>query len=205
MQYTPSVEPRREGRTLILLVLICSVACQSNERAGRPSADAPDPARITQFYSTSPSIPRGESANLCYGVDNAAAVRIDPPVESLKPALSRCISIAPSETTTYTLTAEDRSGKTTAHSVTVRVTGPRPHFDDLSISSKEVAKGEAINFCFKAKNAVSVKGGPGKFLSGGLSRGDCLLDRPLQTTTYTLTITSADGETDQESVTVKVH
>ena len=199
------MEPQRQGRTLVLLVLICSVACQSNGRAARPSADAPDPARITQFYATTGAIPRGESANLCYGVDNAAAVRIDPPVESLKPALSRCISVSPAETTTYTLTAEDRSGKTTAQSVTVRVTGPRPHFDDLSISAKEISKGEAINFCFKAKNAVSVRGGPGKFLSGGSPRGDCLVDHPLQTTTYTLTITSADGETDQETVTVKVH
>ena len=184
--------------------MIWMAGCQPSERAARPSADASNPVRITQFYATGSMTPRGEATNLCYGVDNATTVSIDPPVESLKPALSRCISVSPERTTIYTLTAEDQSGRKATQSVTVRVTGPRLQFDDLSISAKEVAKGEAVNFCFKAKNAAAVRGGPGRFLSGGSPHGDCLVDHPVRTTTYKLTITGADGQTDEESVTVTV-
>jgi len=126
LQYTPDVQPRPEKRVIVFVALVCLEACQSTDRSTRPGADASQPVRITQFYATSAATPRGESINLCYGVDNATAVRIEPPVESLKPALSRCISVAPAETTTYTLTAEDQSGKRTTQSVTVRVTGPVP-------------------------------------------------------------------------------
>jgi len=137
-------------------------------------------------------------------VDNALTVRIDPPVESLKPALTRCISVTPTETTTYILTAEGPDKKPVSQSVTVNMTGPLPHFVDLSISKKEVAAGEQISFCFKATNAVKVSGGPGRFLSGGLPKGDCLVDHPQKTTTYSLKIENSGGQTDEDSITVKV-
>jgi len=186
-------------KTLALTALVIfSAAC-----AQKPRQADTDP-RITQFYATTPATPRGESATLCYGVDNALAVRIDPPVEPLKPSLIRCISVTPSETTTYTLTAKGPNKKTVSQQATVKITGPLPAFLDLSISSKEVAPGDPINFCFKAKNAVKVTGGPGRFLSGGVPAGDCLVDRPRKTTTYTLKIEGSTGETDEDSVTVKV-
>ena len=194
---------RRLERVLTAL-LICTAGCSTTGQKPRPAEGSSDSARITQFYATTPATPRGDSATLCYGVDNAITVRIDPPVESLKPALSRCISVSPSETTTYTLTAEGPDKKAVSQSATVTVTGPLPHFVDLSISKKEVAPGEQINFCFKAKNAVKVRGGPGRFLSGGLPQGDCLVDNPRKTTTYSLKIEGAGGETDEDSVTVKV-
>jgi hypothetical protein len=178
-------------------------ACNSPEPAARPAKDAP-PARITQFYATAPVLPRGDSTNLCYGVEGARAVRIDPPVESLKPSLSRCISVSPAETTTYTLTAISEQGKAASRSATVTIAGARPKFDDISISAKEVAAGQPVRFCFKAKNAVSVRGGPGRFLSGGSPQADCLLDNPRKTTSYQLTIVGAGGLTDEASITVQV-
>jgi len=77
--------------------------------------------KILDFYATSGVIRRGERTLLCYGVANAAAVRIEPAVEALKPSLGRCVEISPAEDTRYTLTAEDESGHKAAESVVVRV------------------------------------------------------------------------------------
>jgi hypothetical protein len=189
-------------RAALLLALGYSVSCTNTKHAADSSVR--DPVRITQFYATKPAIPRGEDLLLCYGVENAVAVRIAPPVEQIRPALSRCFTVSPAETTTYTLTAEDRGAKTISQSATVTVTGPLPHFKDLSISSKEVAPGQLVTFCFKAVNATTVRGGPGRFQHNGAPAGDCLIDYPQKTTAYRLVIEGAGGQTDEAKITVNV-
>lgn len=194
-------------RALIaVLVMAYCVSCGNTGKVAHPVAGkvAEDPMRITQFYATRPSIPHGENLLLCYGVENATAVRITPPVEPIRPALSRCLTISPEQTTTFTLTAEDSRAKTSSQSVTVKVTPPLPHFTDLSISSKDVAAGELVTFCFKASNAVAVHGGPGTFRLGGSTTNDCLFDHPKQTTAYRIVIEGAGGETDDAKITVNV-
>jgi hypothetical protein len=65
---------------------------------------------------------RGERTNLCYGVENAASVKIDPPVgEETKPMYRHCIEIAPTKTTTYTITADDGKGHTKSESLLIQV------------------------------------------------------------------------------------
>lgn len=44
--------------------------------------------RILQFYSPS-SVIEGDRTTICYGVVNAAVVRIEPPVEGVSPSLNR--------------------------------------------------------------------------------------------------------------------
>jgi hypothetical protein len=194
------------GNLPIALIIAYSASCTNTGHVARPAAErtSDDPVRITQFYATKPAIPSGEDALLCYGVENAVAVRITPPVEQLRPALSRCFTIAPKQTTTFTLTAEDRSAKTSSQSVTVTVIPPLPHFTDLSISSKEVTPGESVTFCFKASNAVAVRGGPGSFRLGGSTTNDCLVDHPKKTTSYRIVIEGAGGQTDDAKITVTV-
>ena len=190
----------------VLLIAYC-VSCGNTGKVARRAAEkaTEDPVRITQFYATRPAIPRGEDLLLCYGVENATAVRITPPVEQIGPALSRCFTISPKQTTTFTLIAEDRKAKTSSQSVTVKVTPPLPHFTDLSISSKDVAPGELVAFCFKASDATAVRGGPGNFRLGGSAAGDCLLDHPQKTTDYRIVIEGAGGQTDDAKITVTVH
>src|ERR1700685_322483 len=48
----------------------------------------------------------GETAHICYGIVDAKSVKIDPPVEQLKPSYLHCFEVAPKQTTTYTITAE---------------------------------------------------------------------------------------------------
>jgi hypothetical protein len=194
-------------RAFFILAVACSVSCTNFSPPARSTSAraARDPVRITQFYAAKPAIPRGEDVLLCYGVENAAAVRITPPVEQVRPALSRCFTVSPAETTTFTLVAEDANAVKISQSITVTVTPPLPHFKDLSISSKQVAPRQLVTFCFKAVNATAVRGGPGHFLRKGSPDNDCLADHPQKTTAYHLEIEGAGGQTDAAKITVNVH
>lgn len=64
---------------------------------------------------------RGEKTELCYGVVNATAVKLDPPIADIKPSYHHCVEIAPTKTTTYTITADDGKGNHKSESLTVRV------------------------------------------------------------------------------------
>jgi hypothetical protein len=77
--------------------------------------------KVVAFYANPPMIRKGSHGLLCYGVVNAKSVRIEPPVPDVGPALSRCVEAAPTQTTTYTLIAEDEKGKEARSSATVGV------------------------------------------------------------------------------------
>jgi hypothetical protein len=67
------------------------------------------------------TIAHGEKALICYGVVNAASVRLEPAVESVWPAMSRCFETAPRQTTRFTLTAESADHKTVSESIELAV------------------------------------------------------------------------------------
>ena len=76
---------------------------------------------VVTFYANPGAIRRGTRGLLCYGVVNAKTVQIDPTVPDVGPALSRCVEVAPTQTTVYTLTAEDEKGKKAQSTATIRV------------------------------------------------------------------------------------
>lgn len=76
---------------------------------------------IRGFYISPPVIRHGESADLCYDVDNAKTVTLDPPVAEVWPSHTRCLQLTPKKTTTYTLTISDASGKSISQSVELQV------------------------------------------------------------------------------------
>jgi hypothetical protein len=77
--------------------------------------------RILQFYAAPGLISRGQKALVCYGTVNARSVRLDPPVEPMYPALSRCFEVGASRDTRYTLVAEDAKGHTARQSFVLQV------------------------------------------------------------------------------------
>jgi hypothetical protein len=81
-----------------------------------------DQLKILDFYASAGTIRRGQQATICYGVNDAQSVRIDPPVEQLHPAVSHCFQVAPRRDTEYKLTAADRSGHALSQSLTIRIT-----------------------------------------------------------------------------------
>jgi hypothetical protein len=88
-----------------------------------PLADYGSAVTILQFYTTAGEIAGGQKALVCYGVVNAASVRLDPPVEKVWPAVSRCFEVAPTRSTRYTLTAEDANHQTVSKTIEIRVKG----------------------------------------------------------------------------------
>jgi len=77
--------------------------------------------RILNFYAAPRVISRGQKALACYGVANAKSVRLEPPVERMYPAISRCFEVVPPHETRYTLTAEDAQGHTATDSFVLQV------------------------------------------------------------------------------------
>ena len=77
--------------------------------------------KIVSYSVDRPTLARGESADLCYGVINATKVTLDPPVEPVKPSAYHCMTVAPRATTVYTLTASNDRGQPKSLSVTVHV------------------------------------------------------------------------------------
>jgi hypothetical protein len=170
----------------------------------------PDPVKITQFWVTDHSIAAGETIQLCYGVENAAKVTLDPPVARVYPAISRCFEITPQQTTTFTFTAEDTAGRQTQAKATVQVGAARPagpapvRISDVMVSALQVSPGYPVSICVKGKNAVSWTIEPGQWQKPATSEGGCVVDTPRQTTTYRITAHGAGGTADRESVTIRV-
>lgn len=76
---------------------------------------------IRTLYVSPEVIHHGETAQLCYDVDNAKTVTLDPPAGEVWPSHTRCLDLSPKKTTTYTLTITDASGKSASQSVELKV------------------------------------------------------------------------------------
>ena len=76
---------------------------------------------ILTFYASPSVVRRGEEATLCYGVSNAKKVTLEPQSNPVWPSEERCVSVTPSKTTTYTLTATDATGHTKSAIAVVEV------------------------------------------------------------------------------------
>jgi hypothetical protein len=157
-------------------------------------------AKITEFKANPDVIAAGISGKLCYGVENATKLDVDPPVETLLPASERCFDIAPKKTTTYTLTAYGADGAAEKKSLEVKVNAPQPRVSDLQARPTTVKRGKAVKVCFKVANAKSVNVKPGKLDR----RTNCITDYPKKNTTYTITARGSDHEEDKGTVTVSV-
>jgi len=160
--------------------------------------------RITQFWAVDANLPRGETTRLCYGVEDAKAVRIEPGVKRLYPALTHCFEVAPQRTTTYKLIAQGADGSIATQSVIVRLGPPRARIIEVSVNKLQVAPGERVVVCYKAQNAISTDIHPGKFVTTRSPAHACVQDFPRVTTAYTVTITGAGSQKDTEKVTVRV-
>jgi hypothetical protein len=86
-----------------------------------PDAGTTGAVRILRFYASVGAVSPGQSAMLCYGVENARSVHISPPVAEVYPAAQRCLEIVPKHTTHYTIWAEGFDGRVAMQSLTLPV------------------------------------------------------------------------------------
>jgi len=77
--------------------------------------------KILDFYAAPATVKRGAQTNLCYGVTGAKTVRMEPAVEAVWPAVTRCVPVSPRKDTEYKLIAEDEAGHSVTESVAVAV------------------------------------------------------------------------------------
>jgi len=176
-------------------------ACSRTAPPASTPAQTPAP-RITQFYSTTPQLARGETGMVCYGVENAKTVWLSPPHRELSAALARCVEVAPAATTTFTLTAEGAGGSA-KQELTITLGPPKVKIGEVWVNSLDLKAGEQLQLCYKVQNAASVRVEPK--LAMLTDKPNCGTATPKGTTTYTVTATGAGGEQDSEHVTVKVH
>jgi hypothetical protein len=178
-------------------------ACSSPEKRAGVSAAPPEGARITQFYSALAEVGRGEKTLLCYGVENAKAVWLEPPRHELSAALARCVEISPAANTTYKLTAQGADGKAVTRELKVKVGAARARIVNVTVSALEVKAGELVSLCYTVENARAVTVDPIGFRGGSEAKG-CAKDQPGKSTTYTISAIGPAGDQDQERVTVQV-
>jgi len=81
---------------------------------------------IRTFYVSPAIIHPGEKSQLCYDVDNAKSVMLDPPAGEVWPSHTRCLDLSPTKTTTYTLTITGATGRSVSQSVELKVQEHEP-------------------------------------------------------------------------------
>lgn len=86
-----------------------------------PLDSPPPPVRIVRFFATTGALFAGETAKLCYGVENARTVKLSPEMDRVPPSPGRCIEVHPEHTTHYTLQAEGFDGRIAIRSLTIPV------------------------------------------------------------------------------------
>ena len=197
-------------RLAFALLLLSSC---SSSRAPETRNTGPVPAAILQFYASPGVIAKGDKALLCYGVEGAASVRLEPAVEDIAPSRARCVEAKPGATAKYTLYAKNSAGAEISKEIEV-VVDPKLQSEAAKAGqgglilfftplAPKVAKGTQATMCYGVKGAVSVSLTPPVQV---LKPSDklCFQTRPDVTTTYTLTATSATGAKDTETVRIAV-
>lgn len=188
----------------LALLLVSLMGCSEAPKKAAESKTAAAPAKILNFYASPPSIEKGGDALLCYGVEAAGWVKLDPPVEQLTPALSRCFQVKPEVTTQYTLSVEGASQKT---EVTVTPAQPKAVRKELIkyfvAAPREAAAGEKVTLCYGVQNTKSVKIEPSE---QSLPPSDklCFAQVVDATTAFRLTASGNDGSVQTMTLTVKV-
>lgn len=146
-------------------------------------------------FSASPAtIKQGQSATLIWTTQNATNVSIDNGVGSQP--LSGSISVSPTHSTTYTLTATGPGGTSTQQATVVVGTTPSVR---LTATPATLNAGQTAMLSWVSVNATSasLNGVPGYPTNGSMTI------EPLVTTTYVMVVTGPSGQ-GTSSVTVTV-
>jgi len=152
--------------------------------------------RVVQFVANPAIIRLGQSASLAWQVENADEVSISGigPVD----AKAGTVSVSPTDTTTYRLTAKNRKGELNA-TVTVTVERTMARVLNFSASPMTITAGQSSTLSWSTENAeqVEISGIGAVAVQGSQSV------TPAETTTYTMTVRNRGGTTSA-TVTIQV-
>lgn len=156
----------------------------------------PDPLPIVQFTAEPIQIKRGELSMLSWSVDTASSVSISPGIGET--TLSGALSVQPSGTTTYTITAVGIDGVSTDQ-VAITVLAPPPAIN-FTTSLEQIAVGEAVTLSWDVDDANEITITPD---IGAVAATGSVSVLPEQTTSYLLTASGEGGAVSQQ-VTIQV-
>lgn len=173
----------------------CQVTVQVAARIEQP--------RVVSFAANPSTITAGQASTLTWSVENATGVEI---TGLGTVATSGSSDVRPAQTTTYTLTARNAAGQTTATAtVTVNPVVTPPGNVTLAACTATPATsaqpGNPVTISYTATNAVAIAFSPA--VAGATVAGPVVVT-PAATTTYTITATGANGQTATCSVPVSV-
>ncbi len=152
---------------------------------------------ISSFSATPESIGEGKSSTLTWAVTGAIRLTIDQGVGVVTDRTS--ITVTPAETTVYTLTAENAAGAKLTRQARVTVVAS-PTITGFVAMPEIISAGSNITLSavFSGGDATVDQG------VGTVSSEAVVTCNPLETTTYTLTVTNALGETKTATAKVTV-
>lgn len=162
----------------------------------------PAQVRIVQFTALPATVQSGQASTLSWVIDNATSATITPGIGNVDPRTGS-VSVTPTQTTTYTLSATGASG-TINSTVTVTVSGGtttgnpqiiRYEGNPLTIQSGQQS---TLSWTTTGASTVSISGVGNVPLNGSTTVS------PTTTTTYTLTASSADGRSVTSPITITV-
>lgn len=200
-----------------LLVLLAGCGSSETKAPSKQGAEAAKPAqpKIVSFYPGQPAVAPGDQAQFCYGVENAVSVRLEPPVEEIRPLTSKCVWFKPSGSMKLTLIATGAGGEESRESIDITVRSGAPSSMETPASSAStgiietfiatattVSPGGGSTICYVLREPATLTMQPA---SGDLGTDlkKCVLVRPKATTKYTLTA-RAGGRSDSATVTIRV-
>lgn len=161
----------------IVLLVLCTLA------------DGFAAATITRFLATPAVVAVGQSTTLSWTVTGATVVSISPGLGVVK---GTSVTVKPTVTTTYTLTAYSALGSQIAG---VKVTvGTSPVIQSFTAAPATILSGQSSKFSWAVTGATSLAITPGINLISSATVS------PTVTTTYTLTATNAYGVTTAKSI-----
>ncbi|MGD0202129.1 MAG: OmpA family protein, partial [Bryobacteraceae bacterium] len=136
---------------------------------------------IASFTANPMRISAGASSQLCWQVQNSSAVSISDGVGTVPP--SGCQTVAPTQTTTYTLTASNTAGQTATAPVTVTV-NPAPTITSFVANPATINARQSSTLTWVSQNGTRayIDNGVGPVAASGSVQVS-----PAATTTYTLT------------------
>ena len=191
-------------RPVILATFLLLTACSADRSAQEAVKQAkPKHAKILQLSAASNRVEKGQSLTLCYGVEDAASVRLEPPEETLGLSHNRCFAVSPKRNTTYTLIAKGDDGEEVRESFPVNVVAAAPATPGSAdlIRSFDVANGNPLQLCYQTKGAVSLRLTPAVKSIEPSEMPLCFPINITTKTTFLLTATDASGKVDRMQVT----
>ena len=172
-----------------------------------PSGSVP----TASLYVAPSSITSGNSATVSWMTSGASSISINNGVKNLLgvSGATGSISVSPSFTTTYTLTATNAYGSTYSSQVLTVTAAPIPYIPlygsppaaALYLSTSNIASGESSTLSWETSGATSIVIDNGvKSLAGISGASGSVSVSPTSTTTYTLTATNSYGSSHASKV-----